>query len=206
MVGGERQFYLFSSSFPGRLSQSLEGRGCSCRQTWPDPAWQGSVPPLPSLSQGYEHVMTILQVFEMERSDFSALILGTALPLLMINPHHLSYARGSEHPFEPVPLLISRIMTARLSGLSTSVPSEGLGTSYPAPSSRPGAVVKIMQRLFCLFAAALLPAWLPSPPPCLGLGGFSMSHVLLFLFTGTSDSQGHLSQTGHGCALGAEPS
>lgn len=44
--------------------------------------------------------MTILQVFQMERSDFSALILGTALPLLMINPHHLSYARSSEHPYK----------------------------------------------------------------------------------------------------------
>lgn len=127
--------------------------------------------PLPSLPQGHEPIMTILQVFQMERSDFSALILGTALPLLMINPHDLSYARGSEHRHKPVPQLISCIITAHLSGLSTSVPCKGPGTLYPSPSSRPGAVVKITQCLFCLLATELptegsSPVFVAALAPC----------------------------------------
>lgn len=60
---------------------------------------------LPSLHQGSELTMTILLIFQMERSNFSALVLGTALPLLVFNPHHPSHTRGSKHPHKPVPQL-----------------------------------------------------------------------------------------------------
>lgn len=59
---------------------------------------QGSPHPLPSLLQRHEPIMTILQVFQMEGSDFSVLMLGTALPLLMINPHHLLHQRLRASP------------------------------------------------------------------------------------------------------------
>lgn len=65
------------------------------------------------------------------------------------------------------------------------MPYKGLGTSYPSPASRPGAVVKIMRCLFCLLAtelpcnqaAALLSSWLPLPPALPGLAGFRISHL-----------------------------
>lgn len=177
MLGGERQFCLFSCSCPGRLFWSKKGRGCSCRQT----QHAGLVLPLPSLPQGHKPIMTILQVFQMERSDFSAPILGTALPLWMINSHHLSCVSGSEHPHQPVPQLSSRFLTACLSGLSTSVPCKGLGTSYPSSCSRSAAVVRTTQCLFCSLApklpcdqaGGLLPWWLPSSLPCLCLQGLA---------------------------------
>lgn len=130
--GGRREAVLFVLLFlPQASVPELGGRGCSCRQPWPDPAWQGSVHPLPSLPQEPEPIMTILQVFQMERSDFSAPVIGTALPLWMINPHHLSHTRGSEHPHKPALQLILCIVTACFGGWSTSVPCKGLGTSYP---------------------------------------------------------------------------
>lgn len=127
---------------------------------------------LPSLQQGWELTMTILLAFQMERSHFFALILGTALPLLVLNPHHPSYTRGSRHP--PSLHLNSCMVTACPSGLSTSVPSQGLGTSNPSPSSRPGAVGNTMQCLFCLLPTELpcsCPHGCPSPLPCQGTQG-----------------------------------
>lgn len=111
---------------------------------------------LPSLQQGCELTMTILLGFQMERSHFSALILGTALPLLVFNPHHPSYTRVSRHP--PSLPLNPCMVTACPSGLSTSVPSQGLGASNTSPSSRPGAVGNTMQGLFCLLPTSCLAA------------------------------------------------
>lgn len=134
---------------------------------------------LPSLQQGCELTMTILLVFQMERSRFSALILGTALPLLVFNLHHPSYTRGI-----PTSLpLNSCIVTACPGVLSTSVPCQGLGASNPSPSSRSGAVGNTRQCLFCLLptelpwnqAAGHLSSWLPTSPALPGHAGVRMS-------------------------------
>lgn len=152
---------------------------------------------LPSLHQGCELTVTIfLLVFQMERSNFSALILGRALSLLVFNPHHPPYTTGSRHPHKPGPQPMH--LTACPSGLSTSVPCEGLGTPNPSPSPRPEAVGNTMQCLFCLLATELpckqavghLSLWLPTSPALPGLAGFRMSH--LCLFAGTSGPQGHV--------------
>lgn len=70
---------------------------------WPSMAGLGTS--LPSLHQGCELTMTILLVFKRERSNFSALILGTVLPLLVFNPHHPSYTRHSRHSHKLLPQL-----------------------------------------------------------------------------------------------------
>lgn len=51
--------------------------------------------------------MTTVLVFQMERSNFSVLILGTALPLLVFNPHHPSHTEAPG-----IPMSLNLIVTA----------------------------------------------------------------------------------------------
>jgi len=68
--------------------------------------------------------------------------LAQLFPLLMINPHQLSYTRGTEHP--PQACTTARVVHGNTPSqwLEHICALQGAWHLYPSPSERPGAVGK----------------------------------------------------------------